>query len=76
MNFHSSTCEFSGNFSHGRLQSVNFDGIVKVAKALKGRRLLVENENITLSDMDIQWHPAFCAAAELEFMANKTELDF
>lgn len=43
---------------------------------MKGRRLPVENENITLSDMDIQWHPAFCAAAELEFMANKTELDF
>lgn len=36
----------------------------------------MENENITLSDMDIQWHPVFCAAAELEFMANKTELDF
>ncbi|SDH09113.1 hypothetical protein [Marvinbryantia formatexigens] len=36
----------------------------------------MENENITLSDMDIQWHPAFCAAAELEFKGNKTELDF
>lgn len=36
----------------------------------------MENENITLSDMDIQWHPAFCAAAELEFKENKTELDF
>ena len=36
----------------------------------------MENENITLSDMDIQWHPAFCAAAELEFMENKAELDF
>lgn len=36
----------------------------------------MENENITLSDMDLQWHPAFCAAAELEFKENKTELDF
>lgn len=36
----------------------------------------MENENITLSDMDIQWHPAFCAAAELEFKENKAELDF
>lgn len=34
------------------------------------------NGNVTRSDLDIQWHPAFCAAAELEFMENKGELDF
>lgn len=34
------------------------------------------NENVTLSDMNIQWHPAFCAAAELELSANKVILDF
>ena len=34
------------------------------------------NENLTLSDITIQWHPAFCAAAELELSANRAELDF
>ena len=34
------------------------------------------DKNITLSDADIQWHPAFCAAAELELSANRTDLDF
>ena len=34
------------------------------------------DKNITLSDTDIQWHPAFCAAAELELSANRTDLDF
>lgn len=34
------------------------------------------NENVTLSDIKIQWHPAFCAAAELELSANKAVLDF
>ena len=34
------------------------------------------NENVTLSDVTIQWHPAFCAAAELELSANRAELDF
>jgi len=38
--------------------------------------LLVANENVTLSDINIQWHPAFCAAAELELLANRAELDF
>lgn len=36
----------------------------------------MENENVTLSDITIQWHPAFCAAAELELSANRAELDF
>ena len=36
----------------------------------------MENENVTLSDIAIQWHPAFCAAAELELSANRAELDF
>ncbi len=35
-----------------------------------------KNENVPLPDMDIQWHPAFCAAAELELSANRAELDF
>ena len=34
------------------------------------------DKNTTLSDTDIQWHPAFCAAAELELSANRTDLDF
>ena len=34
------------------------------------------SENVTLSDIMIQWHPAFCAAAELELLANSEELDF
>ncbi len=34
------------------------------------------DKNITLSDADIQWHHAFCAAAELELSANRTDLDF
>ncbi len=34
------------------------------------------DKSITLSDTDIQWHPAFCAAAELELYANRTDLDF
>lgn len=36
----------------------------------------MENENVTLSDITIQWHPAFCAAAELELSANRADLDF
>ena len=36
----------------------------------------MENENVTLSDITIQWHPAFCAAAELELLANRADLDF
>jgi hypothetical protein len=31
---------------------------------------------VAFSDIKIQWHPAFCAATELEFSANKAELDF
>ena len=34
------------------------------------------SESTTLSDITIQWHPAFCAAAELELSANRAELDF
>ena len=34
------------------------------------------DSNITLSEMKIQWHPAFCAAVELELLANREELDF
>ena len=36
----------------------------------------MENENVTLSDITIQWHPAFCGAAELEFRDNKEDLVF
>lgn len=32
--------------------------------------------NVTLSDVEIQWHPAFYAAAELELSENREELDF
>ena len=39
-------------------------------------QFFTENEPVSLSDMDIQWHPAFCAAAELELSANRAELDF
>ena len=39
-------------------------------------RLLEKNENVSLSDMDIQWHPAFYAAAELELSADRLALDF
>lgn len=28
-----------------------------------------------ISDSRIQWHPAFCAAAELEFLDNHEELE-
>ena len=45
-------------------------------KMAEGRRLPVANKNVTLSDVTIQWHPAFCAAAELELSANRAELDF
>ena len=38
--------------------------------------LLVATEHVTFSDINIQWHPAFCAAAELEFAENSAELDF
>ena len=34
------------------------------------------SESTTLSNITIQWHPAFCAAAELELSANRAELDF
>ncbi len=34
------------------------------------------NEGVTLSDIQIQWHAAFCAAAELELSENRAELDF
>ena len=27
-------------------------------------------------DAKIQWHPAFCAAAELELRLNKADLEF
>ena len=33
-------------------------------------------ENATLSEIKTQWHPAFCAAARLELIFNKDELDF
>lgn len=39
-------------------------------------RYAVGHEKITLSNLKIQWHPAFCAAAELEFIENKGDLDF
>ena len=35
-----------------------------------------KNKNVALSDMDIQWHPGFYAAVDLELSANRTELDF
>ncbi len=35
-----------------------------------------KNESMFLSDMDIQWHPAFYAAAELELSANRADLYF
>lgn len=35
-----------------------------------------KNENVPFSDTDVQWHPAFCAAAELELSANRADLDF
>ena len=47
-----------------------------LAKTAEGRRLPVASVNVTLSDINIQWHPAFCAAAELELSANRAELDF
>lgn len=34
------------------------------------------NEGVTLSDIQIQWHAAFCAAAELELSDNREELEF
>lgn len=34
------------------------------------------NENVALPDIQIQWHAAFCAAAELELSANREELEF
>lgn len=34
------------------------------------------NEKVTLPDMNIQWHPAFCAATELELLENREELEF
>ncbi len=33
-------------------------------------------KNVTLSELKTQWHPAFCAAARLELIFNKNELDF
>lgn len=39
-------------------------------------QLLPENENVVLSDINIQWHPAFCAAAELELSSSQAVLDF
>ncbi|MGN0353556.1 MAG: hypothetical protein ACI4EI_00605 [Muricoprocola sp.] len=35
-----------------------------------------EKENTSQSETKIQWHPAFCAAAEIELRENKNELDF
>lgn len=34
------------------------------------------SSNGVLSEINIQWHPAFYAAAELELSANREELDF
>ncbi len=34
------------------------------------------NGGVTLSDIQIQWNAAFCAAAELELLENREELDF
>ena len=39
-------------------------------------QFLTKKENVTLSDLEIQWHPAFYAAARLELSSNRTELDF
>lgn len=33
-------------------------------------------KNVTFSEIKTQWHPAFCAAARLELIFNKDELDF
>lgn len=35
-----------------------------------------EKENKSQADRNIQWHPAFCAAAEIELRFNKDELEF
>ena len=44
----------------------------------RGDRFAKIKEEITIKkERDvIQWHPAFCAAAELELLANRAELDF
>lgn len=40
LDFHSPACEFSGNFSPGRLQCVKFDGRIKVAKNAWGHKVM------------------------------------
>lgn len=35
-----------------------------------------ENENMPRAQRKIQWHPAFCAAAEIELYQNRKELEF
>lgn len=34
------------------------------------------NRNAAIANTRIQWHPAFYAAAELEFLSNRAELEF
>ena len=39
-------------------------------------RFKKKSENVTLSDMDIQWHPGFYAAVELELAGDREALEF
>lgn len=34
------------------------------------------HESVTFLDLKTQWHPAFCAAAKIELLFNRDELDF
>ena len=37
---------------------------------------MTNQKNITFLDLKTQWHPAFCAAAKIELISNKGDLDF
>lgn len=37
---------------------------------------MANRESIRFLDLKTQWHPAFCAAAKIELLSNKNELDF
>lgn len=37
---------------------------------------MANRESITFLDLKTQWHPAFCAAAKIELLSNRKELDF
>ena len=47
-----------------------------VERTYKANAILRKNENLTLSELGIQWHPGFYAAADIELSANRSELDF